>query len=37
MGRSITIFEIIYQGPQDTIIFHIENENVGVNGETCSI
>ena len=25
-GRSITIFEIIHQGPQDTIIFYIQNK-----------
>ena len=23
----------MHQGPQDTIIFHIQNEKVGVNGE----
>ena len=27
------MFEIIHQGPQDTIIFHIQNEKVGVNGK----
>ena len=32
-GRRITIFEIIHQGPQDTIIFHIQNKKVGVNCE----
>ena len=31
-GRSIIIFEIIHQGPQDTIIFHIQNKKVCVNG-----
>ena len=30
---SITIFEIIHQGPQDTIFFRIQNKKVGVNGE----
>ena len=30
----MAIFEIIHQGPEDTIIFHIQNEKVGVNVET---
>ena len=32
-ARSFTILEIIHQGPQDTIIFHIQNKKVGVNGD----
>ena len=36
-GRSITIFEIIHQGPQHIIIFHVQNEKVGNNGEKFSI
>ena len=31
------IFEIIRQGPQDTIFFNIPNEKVGVNGENFSM
>ena len=31
------MFEIIHQGPQDTIIFHIQNEKVGVNGKIYAI
>ena len=29
----ITIFEIIHQGHQDTIIFHNQNEKLSLNGE----
>ena len=36
-GRSITFLEIIHQGNQDIIIFHIQNEKLGVNGETFSM
>ena len=27
----------IHQGPQDTIIFHIQNKKVGVNGQNFSM
>ena len=37
MERSITIFEIIHKGPQDTIIFHIQNDKGGVNCEKNSM
>ena len=30
---KVTFFETIHQGPQDTIIFNIQNEKVGNNGE----
>ena len=33
MERSITIFKIIHQGPEDTIIFHIQNKKACANGE----
>ena len=33
----ITVFEIIHQGPQDIIIFHIQNEKFGVNDENFSM
>ena len=35
--KCITIFEIIHQGPQDTIIYYIQNEKVGVNGDNFSM
>ena len=31
------MFESINQGPTDTIIFHIQNEKVDVNGENFSM
>ena len=33
----ISSFEIIRQGPQETIIVHIQNEKIGVIGEKLSM
>ena len=33
----MTIVDIIHQGPQNTITFHTQNEEVGINGEKFSM
>ena len=38
LGEGVLQFlKIIHQGPQDTIIFHIQHEKVSVDGENFSM
>ena len=36
-GKEYYNFLMIHQGPIDTIIFHIQNEHIGVDGEEFSV